>query len=216
MEEQGFPSDMALLLWGTNSWWVFLTFLPILPQFSGPHACAHIFNLAEHHVFFESMIENYEKKHTLPHCTGNSPCIDWKHHSQGIRRQQHTQSQLPVKTFFFCVVAQSIVGYCNISNNIKGKLNYEISKSAARLKRYPHTEAWRQMMQCHGSCECLHGSQNSHYWHSSLYPRSTERSYKNNEVQQTRNNKRVSAVNSMECLSKRGVLIFSLLQNVLK
>lgn len=156
------------------------------------------------------------KKHTLPHCTGNSPWIDWKHHSQGIRRQQHTQSQLPVKTFFFCVVAQSIVGYCNISNNIKGKLNYEISKSAARLKRHPHTEAWRQMMQCHGSCECLHGSQNSHYWHSSLYPRSTERSYKNNEVQQTRNNKRVSAVNSMECLSKRVVLIFSLLENVLK
>lgn len=37
---------------------------------------------------------------------------------------------------------------------------------------------------------------------------------KNNEVQQARNKKRVSAVNSMECLTQNSVLIFLSSQNV--
>lgn len=70
-------------------------------------------------------------------------------------------------------------------------------------------------MQCCGNCECLHRSQNSHYWHSFLYPRATKRGYKNNEVQQAQNKNRVSTVNSMECLTQDSVLIFLSPQNVL-
>lgn len=84
-----------------------------------------------------------------------------------------------------------------------------------RSQSHPHTQACRKIMQCRGSCECLHRSQNSHYWHSCLYPRSTKRGYKNNEVQQAQNKKRVSAVNSMECLTQESVLIFLSTQNVL-
>lgn len=75
---------------------------------------------------------------------------------------------------------------------------------------HTHTQAWRKTMQCRGSCECLHRSQNSHYWHSCLYPRSTKRGYKNNEVQQAQNKKSISAVNWMECLTQDSVVIFLL------
>lgn len=155
-------------------------------------------------------------EHTLPRCTGNNSIL-----KTPLSRHKKTappQSQLPLwELLLYSNIAQWFVRCCSISNDTKGKLgklcNLHIGcaltePSTHRSVKTGHAVPWKLRV--------FGDHKNSHYWHSCLYPRSTKRSYKNNEVQQAQNKKGVSAVNSMECLTQRSLLIFLWVQNVLK